>query len=216
MSNKQIYLFTLTITPVQSFISQARKAKDLFAGSEILSSLMRETINKFKEDGEIIFPQNTDFVSNKFVGKLNKTEEEVKKIGEELEKKINSKFINSIFTETCQYSRSLENFFNVFWVAVELEDDNYQKSYKKLEQNLGAVKNLRTFIQIGQLAGKSKCVLCGERNQAKEDDGDKLCLICYTKRKCKIKDDNQSNYPSTANIVLDRYDLSQFKGCFNG
>jgi len=37
MNTKKNYLFNLTITPVQSFISQARKTEDLFVGSKILS-----------------------------------------------------------------------------------------------------------------------------------------------------------------------------------
>ena len=50
MSNKKNYLFTLIITPVQSFISQARKTKDLFVGSEILSSLSRKALERFDEE----------------------------------------------------------------------------------------------------------------------------------------------------------------------
>ena len=39
MMTKKKYLFLLTITPVQDFISQARKLKDLFGGSDILSKM---------------------------------------------------------------------------------------------------------------------------------------------------------------------------------
>jgi len=195
------YLFTLTITPVQSFISQARKTKDLFSGSEILSKLMQESIKKVKEKEniEMIFPQDIDFVSNKFVVKLeNKNQEEIKKIGEELEKYINNDFMKFVFNETCKFDSAFKNFFTVFWVAVELGDD-YKKSYNELEQNLGAIKNLRIFEQNTQLLGKAKCVLCGERNQSEENKGDKLCLICYTKRTCTK---NKTSYPSTAKIAL--------------
>ncbi len=199
MSN---YLFTLTITPVQSFISQARKTKDLFVGSEILSSLSRKALKEFEKHGIKIIPQDDKFVSNKFVGKLeNTTEKEVRDLGKKLEQDINKEFINKIFQNTNMCENNLQNFFKVFWVAVELEDD-YKKSYKKLEQNLEAVKNLRTFKQDPQTAGKAKCVLCGERNQAKEDNGDKLCLICLTKRECDIEGKSKGDYPSTAKIAL--------------
>ena len=198
------YLFTLTITPVQSFISQARKTKDLFAGSEILSALIRKSLESLNQE-KIIFPQDRKFVSNKFVAKLeNKTEEDIKKIGQELEEKIHNSFINTIFKSTNICDNHLENFFKIYWVAVELEDD-YKSTYKKLEQNLGAIKNLRNFKQETQLKGFQKCSICGERNFEKKDSGDKLCLICLTKRKCEIKTNNSSNYPSTANIVLDNY-----------
>jgi len=195
MSDKQTYLFTLTITPVQSFISQARKTKDLFVGSEILSNLMREVINEFNTNGEIIFPQNTDFVSNKFVGKLNKTKEEIEKIGDNLTKCINEECINLVFKHTKVYDRFYENFFQVFWVAVKLEDNKYQKSYKKLEQNLGAVKNLRIFNQLDHPKGARKCSLCGERNGAfykygKDKNGEDVKPKYISKRATLLKEDN--------------------------
>ncbi len=202
--DKKTYLFTLTITPVQSFISQARKTKDLFVGSEILSSLSRKALERFDEEDRI-FPQKLDFVSNKFVVKLeNKTEDDIEKLGEKLEQDINKEFINKIFQNTNMCENNLQNFFKVFWVAVELEDD-YKKSYKKLEQNLGAVKNLRVFEQDRQEEKKQKCSLCGERNIIKSDKykkDEKLCLICLTKRECDIEGKTKGDYPSTAKIAL--------------
>jgi CRISPR-associated protein Cmr2 len=191
MSN---YLFTLTITPVQSFIRQARKTKDLFVGSEILSSLMKKALEEIDEK-EIIFPQNREFVSNKFVAKLEN--KDPKEVGEKLENSINKDFINLIFKNTNKCDSAFYDFFKVYWVAVKLSDD-YKKSYKQLEQNLGAIKNLRDFKQNTQPEGKAKCVLCGERNQEEENNGDKLCLICYTKRVCTK--DNKSSFPSTEDI----------------
>ncbi|MBD3840202.1 MAG: hypothetical protein IE878_07495, partial [Epsilonproteobacteria bacterium] len=200
------YLFTLTISPVQSFIAQARKSKDLFAGSEILSKLMGKVLETFSVE-ERIFPQTKEAVSNKIVVKLSdKTEKQIKEIGEKLEKQINNDFLNAVFKETQCYDSALKDFFQVFWVAVELKE-NYQESYKQLERNLGAVKNLRTFSQNPQPSGKAKCVLCGERNQAKKDKEDNLCLICYTKRKCEINNVDKEKFPSLADIVtFDRED----------
>ena len=203
MSN---YLFTLTITPVQSFISQARKPKDLFAGSEILSTIIRKSIERAKEKypAKMIFPQDTEFVSNKFVLKLE--DNDPKKLGEDLEEFINKECINLIFKKTNKCDMVFYNFFQVFWVAVKLDDSNYKESYKKLEQSLGAVKNLRTFTQKSQQKGKEKCSLCGERNWEEKDDEDKLCLICYTKRACG-RDSIDSSFQSTADIVtLNRKD----------
>ena len=194
------YLFTLTITPVQSFITQARKTRDLFAGSEILSNIIRNTINRATKEykAEIIFPQ-TEVVSNKFMAEFqNISEENIRDIGKKLEKFIHEEFIKLIFEHTKCYDSSFDNFFQVFWVAVESTDD-YQQSYKRLEQSLEAVKNLRVFEQKTQPKGKSKCVLCGERNIAKTDKDDNLCLICYAKR-CYLE--NEKNYPSLAKIAL--------------
>jgi len=218
------YLFTLTISPVQSFIAQARKSQDLFAGSEILSQLMGKVLDSKEFQGtEIIFPQNKNAVSNKIVVKLSdKTEKQIKEIGEKLEKQINNDFLNAVFKETQCYDSALKDFFQVFWVAVELKE-NYQESYKQLERNLGAVKNLRTFKQEPQESGL-KCSLCGERNglfynndkppryiiknairiqDARIQDNETLCAVCFTKRNYK----QNGSFPSLADIVtLDRKD----------
>jgi CRISPR-associated protein Cmr2 len=107
-------------------------------------------------------------------------------------------------------------------VAVELKE-NYQESYKQLERNLGAVKNLRTFKQEPQESGL-KCSLCGERNglfynndkppryiiknairiqDARIQDNETLCAVCFTKRNYK----QNGSFPSLADIVtLDRKD----------
>ncbi|NPA53826.1 MAG: hypothetical protein GXO21_04085 [Aquificae bacterium] len=44
--DKNEYLFIFTITPVQSFIAQARKTRDLHAGSRILSELIKKANRK--------------------------------------------------------------------------------------------------------------------------------------------------------------------------
>jgi len=57
------HLFLFTISPVQSFIAQARKTQDLYAGSRILSELMKfahKYITDNDKNAEIIFPQITN------------------------------------------------------------------------------------------------------------------------------------------------------------
>jgi CRISPR-associated protein Cmr2 len=49
-------LLLFTIGPVQSFISQARKTQDLYAGSKLLSVLIGEAI-KFVGEDNMIFPK---------------------------------------------------------------------------------------------------------------------------------------------------------------
>lgn len=50
-------LLIFTIGPVQSFLEQARKTHDLYAGSRFLSHLCRRAIDKARELGaEIIYP----------------------------------------------------------------------------------------------------------------------------------------------------------------
>jgi CRISPR-associated protein Cmr2 len=90
------YLFLLSTSPVQSFISEARKTNDLFAGSQILSELTNEGIKIFtneKVKGSIIFPNiKTDSKPNRFLGELIGKESELRQIGVDIEKKLRSHF----------------------------------------------------------------------------------------------------------------------------
>ena len=49
------YLFLFTVGPVQSFIAQARKTQDLYAGSQILTELVKAGIEEVGREN-IIFP----------------------------------------------------------------------------------------------------------------------------------------------------------------
>ncbi|MBK6682241.1 MAG: hypothetical protein IPG53_20725 [Ignavibacteriales bacterium] len=49
------YLFLLSIGPVQSFIAQARKSRDLRLGSELLSRLIDTALNE-PSIKKVIFP----------------------------------------------------------------------------------------------------------------------------------------------------------------
>ena len=58
MSYQKQYLFLFNIGPVQSFISQARKTQDLYAGSRILGELIFAASEVAeKNDAEFIFPK---------------------------------------------------------------------------------------------------------------------------------------------------------------
>lgn len=57
MSESPPYLLSIAIGPVQDFIAASRKARDLWAGSELLSVLARETAIFLQDNGaELIFP----------------------------------------------------------------------------------------------------------------------------------------------------------------
>ena len=75
------YLFLFTIGPVQSFIAQARKTRDLYAGSAIISDLIYAAIEKVDEllsttekkngDTYIIFPhKKSESKPNRFLAKI--------------------------------------------------------------------------------------------------------------------------------------------------
>jgi len=117
------YFMLFTITPVQSFIEQARKTSDLYAGSRILSELVETAKRKLVNDYEaqIIFPKEgmylgqTEGSTSYDVNSLNKTDKysspnrfmamlktanDPKYIGNALEDEVQNKFRN-IANESC-------------------------------------------------------------------------------------------------------------------
>lgn len=185
------YLFIFSISPVQSFISQARKTKDLYAGSRFLSEFTKLQIEKLKElvnDNkiEIIFPydfknnnQNINLIDslpNRFVAKImDESDNRIKEIGKALEKNfiniLKSKFKNLSKEIIIQnknkdiYVEQLLNTFETYWTAVKFDGD-YKKAYTKLEKKHAAIKNIKKFKQLNNGNGEQgrKCSLCGERN----------------------------------------------------
>jgi len=80
------FLFLFTIGPVQSYISQARKTQDLYAGSFLLSHLSDAAIDELSrivDSCDIIFPdKEIDSKPNRFIAKIEC--EDPEKLGSEL------------------------------------------------------------------------------------------------------------------------------------
>lgn len=188
MSNKHLFLFT--IGPVQSFIAQARKTQDLYAGSQILSTL---ALTGLQALGNIqpIFPSkiDRDSIPNRFlcVVETAKPEED----GKLVEKCVRSKFYNisldiinkyverytfSDWSDLCKlaatdiflkhFKQQIEQHLEIFWVFEEIKNDDYSTAYSNIQQQLVSMKNVRRFKQYNQGTGEKgrKCSLDGERN----------------------------------------------------
>jgi len=217
------YLFLLTITPVQDFISQARKLKDLYGGSHILSEMSRVGIEYAQSKGaDVIFPQkgeDTDSYPNRFLIEISlESEESLKAFANEISDKVLGYFRGLNKTQSTIVSQHIDNFFQIYWSASEYNDD-YKKAFDEVEKRLAGAKNSRFFTQLGEV-GK-KCSICGERNiaiykkpmqfyikeqrenlvEARKSDnlqhGEGLCGVCYVKRISKVK-----GFDSTADIAI--------------
>lgn len=184
------HLFLFTISPVQSFIAQARKTQDLYAGSRILSELIKEGmhVDLFKPE-EIIFPRSRDAESapnrlrteevsapNRFIALVEKPVDELKAFGEKVEKRVRKRFMD-MAEETLQaeglskppgFDEQIKKHLTLHWSFQPYNESNYAASYIALEDAIGSIKNIRPFEQFnynGQLGEKGrKCSLDGERN----------------------------------------------------
>lgn len=205
------YLFLFSVGPVQSFIAQARKTKDLFHGSRILSELIENAINEGRFE-DVIFPSR-DLKSkpNRFMAIVEKSDDkEVESFGNNLAAQVKEAYqkmvinLKSLGAEyPTNFHDQIRNALDIYWIALPLSSmDEYPKSYKEAEKLLASVKNYRNFTQINEPAAR-KCSLCGERNalyykgnrkpaflqadavlssSSDLDQGEALCAVCFSKR----------------------------------
>lgn len=216
---KNLLLFT--IGPVQSYIAQARKTKDLFLGSYILSYLCKNTIEYLKQikpNSEIIFP-NEEVLSldnesqipsipNRFLASVSiENDNEIYKLADQLEFNVKNTFKSlsidkQLNNDNKDYEDQIEDFLEVYWASID-DNNNYLDNYNNLEKALGAIKNTRVFNQLNQKSGVKKCSICGQRNAIINknpilQENEELCAICWTKRKSSVN----SKFPSTAKISI--------------
>ena len=239
MSTKTKYLFQLTIPSVQKLITASRKSHDLWAGSFIISSLLKETVKHLKDKKniefitlisnsrkykivitlinqyplkilkfikaiiykiygftigsitnfvkletkvEFIFPHEDLLkeekneianVPNKILFTIKASKDEIKELGQNLEKSIKTELKNLMRTkfieeklpemkcgskELMEYQ--LENFINVVWGAVPLEENDYIASLDKLDRYIAYKKSSilpnRRFIESYKLIDLEK------------------------------------------------------------
>lgn len=216
--NSNQFFFVLSISPVQSFISQARKTKDLYAGSHVLSELCRKAIEIFESyGGNVILPaKKNDSLPNIFLGEVYTEKSELKNVGNKIEEELKTFFKNKSVQKIApfaEFESQIDDFLEINWLFYPYEKDNYQESYKKIAELHSAIKNVKRFKPFEEKAGR-KCSLCGVRNALfcgkkgkqkwKEnlirekfiEDTEGLCGICYAKR---VLD---HSLPSLANICL--------------
>jgi CRISPR-associated protein Cmr2 len=169
------YLFLFTIGPVQSFIVQARKTRDLYSGSQILSDLIKFAIEKVGAEN-IVFPYpQSEHIPNRFLAIVEKDKSELEDFGKSIEDAVKASFEeNAIrilndkvenYTDDFRdmYLKQISQHLEVYWVFKPIDNDDYTNlDYQRLEQIMGAVKAIRPFVQHSEVG--HKCNLDGERN----------------------------------------------------
>lgn len=197
------HLFLFTIGPVQTFIAQARKTQDLYAGSSILSDIIHYALGYIKcNQGKIISPYYEDFTfstkidesddrsfPNRIVASFDMDKEAVKNLGNNLEALVKTQFetlaknkFDQVFPakdKPLGLCEQIKDFLEVYWVAVEYQEDNYQEAYQSLIKKMAMLKSIRpmkSFAEKGR-----KCDLNGVynvkvyRKTAEEEKEKKSC-----------------------------------------
>ncbi len=164
MPDDAILIFTFG--PVQSFISEARRAADLYVGSRILVELARaagqavvESCGGGREDSPLIFPAilEANDVPNKLVARV--AWERAEEIAEIAQDALLDKW-KEIAATACDWlrekepppdqtwseiwERQIKHHWEIYWSAA-LWDGDYAHAYQLASRGLDAAKRTRTF-----------------------------------------------------------------------
>lgn len=158
------YIFLFTLSPVQSFIAQARKTQDLYAGSRILSELTKVAAIEAKKHAiNLVFPQNTEGVAsfpNRFIGTIEGDfdEQTLQNKGKAVEDAVNAAFTKLAEDALIRikYQNNVPNGFweqidshlDINWLFHEIKNDDYKTAYKEIEPLMASLKNVRFISNL--------------------------------------------------------------------
>lgn len=183
------YMLMISLGPVQTFIAQARKTRDLWSGSLLLSTLMQAAMEGIK--GTVIYPatwkvEDTPDIPNKYVAIFHNLEkaqaaaaQSKRQIAERWQgicEVVWKKIIDRHGDEETQRiwrrqtgvdpldprQMDIDTLFETYWVVVERkEGQGYGDWFKETESTLAARKRLRDFRNEDEPGEKS--VISGDR-----------------------------------------------------
>lgn len=165
---------------VQEFIGQARKTRDLGAGSVLISELIRAALKQTEHlHSERILPQDpTTACPHQAVLLLSgRTKEEVKECGEGLRECVAAEWRRHadpaklvapskapVLCGEGNLAEQIESAFETYWVAVPLGND-YRAAFTRLGALFDDRRHTRTFAPLPPLPDKPQwaCLQCGVR-----------------------------------------------------
>ena len=171
-------LLILSIGPVQGFIAQARRAADLYAGSQLLTKLVDAAIDVIGE-GNVLYPrrvksEHPQSLPNKLIACVP-TEQAVE-IARQAEKQIREnwqKMAGPVREKLARYAppdeewqkmwtAQLAQLPEIYWTVTPWEEGQlYEQVYSRAGRDFDARKRLRNFDAIEERG--RKCTVCGER-----------------------------------------------------
>ncbi len=173
------HLLAISLGPVQELISAARRTRDLWFGSHLLSEVSRAVAKKVEEDGRLIFPASStaDNVANVILAELNAADPKTVALkakeaanacwlsfAEEAWREASGVIQSDIWND--QVGDVIE--FYAAWVA---RSTDYLRDRAFLMRLLAGRKNCRDFLPAKGRAGVPKSSLDGQRESVPEAAG---------------------------------------------
>ena len=176
-------ILIFTFSPIQSFIAEARRAADLYVGSQMLAEMARAAAEAIGTD-HLVYPAPLNGrlsadAPNVIVAVAPQDQAEV--LAQEAHKALKKKWAD--FTEQSLQKSELpadptwqaiwarqtnpDHLWQVYWVAVPMEPDGYSQAYETARRALDAVKHSRTFPQVEEPGNKDS--LSGAREALHQD-----------------------------------------------
>lgn len=177
-------LLLIAIGPVQDFIASARRTRDLWFGSWLLSELAKAAAKSiYQNEGNLIFPYPTNPAQDLKPGSafnvpnkiLAKVEGDVKKLADAakkaLEQRLNqirdgafTKILEHDGFDQTQAADQIAALVEFNWVALPLARDAlYRDTRRLLEHLMAARKNTRNFSEVTWGTNAPKSSIDGER-----------------------------------------------------
>lgn len=153
-----------TFSPVQSFIAEARRAADLYVGSQILVQMAKAAAQAIGPE-HLIYPARLngrlpDDVPNVLVARV--AYDQASAIVQRAQEAMLKRW--SDFTEVARrtievhqptdgtwkviWERQIGSLWQVFWAAVPISEGGYGEAYREARSALDAVKRSRVFAQV--------------------------------------------------------------------
>ncbi|MCC7354482.1 MAG: type III-B CRISPR-associated protein Cas10/Cmr2 [Anaerolineae bacterium] len=156
-------ILIFTFSPIQSFITEARRTSDLFVASRILVKLARAAGEVIRgEHGTLIYPADlTGDAPNVIVARV--PWEQAERIARDAKKALHNQWgeiassaieriaakgpqLDDIWRAIWNRQTGEDYLWETYWAAALIEDGGYAGAYKKARNALDATKRTRVFV----------------------------------------------------------------------
>lgn len=221
------HLLAISVGPVQEFIAAARRTRDLWFGSYLLSEISRAVAKSAEAGGgKLIFPAASDAenVANVVLAELPAGEpRDVATQAKQAAQKRWCEFAHQAQAEASRIIRQdiwddQVNDLIEFYAAWVRRTADYQADRARVMRLLAGRKNCRDFLPANGRAGVPKSSLDGQREsvlqagdranwpkQLRLSAGEQLDVVGVTKRLGKKEGENDARYPSVARVAAETW-----------